>query len=79
MENSSSFKKYSRPHKVRNAADFAAFREHIQEIIDATLKVTNPTNKDPVDQLFKLKGLFDAGILSLDEFESKKKELLGEI
>lgn len=58
---------------------FIEFREHLQAMIDSKSAAPISSNKDPVDQLFKLKGLLDAGILSMDEFESKKKNLLDEI
>ena len=34
---------------------------------------------DPLDQIRKLKDLLDSGILTIEEFEEKKKELMGRI
>ena len=36
-----------------------------------------PSNEIPVDELKKAKDLLDAGIITQEEFEAKKKQLLG--
>ena len=38
---------------------------------------TNNTNSDPYEEIRKLKGLLDDGIITQEEFDKKKKELLG--
>jgi len=40
-------------------------------------KIDVPTKNSAVEQVKEMKELLDMGIISLDEFEIKKKELLG--
>ncbi|MGE7092514.1 SHOCT domain-containing protein [Lysinibacillus sp. NPDC048646] len=47
-----------------------------EEIIQATVTPL-PTTSIPTEELIKLKELVDAGILTQDEFDTKKKQLLG--
>lgn len=54
-----------------------------QEISDkikaqiGSAEVIPPSNEIPVDELKKAKDLLDAGIITQEEFEAKKKQLLG--
>lgn len=59
--------------------EFAAFRDRIQKMIDESVDGRGAGKIDPLDQIKKLKELFDAGILTSDEYESKKQSLLGKI
>ena len=60
-------------------------KEKYSEALDFKVKVINaknriPTNKTEesyVDELLNYKKLLDAGVLSNEEFETKKKQLLG--
>jgi hypothetical protein len=65
----------------RAQVDFEAIRDHIEAIIsgqrsgmDAT--PSSPSAVDVADQLRKLASLRAEGILSEDEFQAKKKQLL---
>lgn len=40
-------------------------------------QVETPTSVDPLEQIAKLKGLLDAGAITQEEFDAKKKDLLG--
>ncbi len=62
--------------------------EKMQEIVDYikgrirdTKSAKNSTTvvkeNSPADEILKYKGLLDAGVISQEEFETKKKELLG--
>lgn len=53
--------------------------EEVMRIIsnDSSPKNDNPTSNIPVEELKKLKDLLDAGILSQEEFDAKKRQLLG--
>lgn len=42
----------------------------------ATAPVASPEQSDPIDQIRKLAELRDAGILTTEEFEAKKADLL---
>jgi hypothetical protein len=59
--------------------DFSSFRDHIQTIIESPSTSPNHSKSDPMDQLFKLRGLLDAGIITEEEFQEKKRELMGKI
>lgn len=64
----------------KQEAEFAAFRDRIQALIDGQSTGGVVTQQlDPLDQLKKLKELLDAGILSQDEFDEKKKTLMDKI
>ena len=43
----------------------------------ATAEPSSPAAADNYDALMKLKGLFDAGVLSQEEFEAEKRKILG--
>ena len=45
----------------------------------STKQIVNNIKVDPLDQIKKLKDLLDAGALSQEEFEEKKKALMGRI
>ena len=48
----------------------------IESLVQNQSKLNNPTSNDP-DILRKYKQLFDDGIITREEFEAKKKEILG--
>lgn len=56
-------------------SDLKALMESSSQVTQAPAAAT----LDPLDQLKKLKDLLDAGIISQDEFEDKKRILLGQI
>jgi Short C-terminal domain/Domain of unknown function (DUF4429) len=58
-------------------ADFDAVREHIENYIAARSGVTASTPADPAEQIRKLAQLRDEGLLTEDEFQAKKTQLLG--
>lgn len=60
--------------------DFAEFRDRIQAMMDQS-KTATPIALavDPLDQLKKLKELLDAGVLTQEEFDSKKQNLMDKI
>ncbi|WKF85993.1 SHOCT domain-containing protein [Lacticaseibacillus pantheris] len=43
----------------------------------ASQSIPSPATADPVEELKKYKGLLDAGIINQDDFDAKKKQLLG--
>ena len=54
--------------------------EFFKEPMSATIASgTNDNLQDPVEQLRKLKSLLDEGVISEEEFTSKKKTLLNKI
>ena len=55
---------------------FKAISELLMKRQEET-KVTSNTNGSSVDELKKLKDLLDAGIITQEEFDAKKKQLLG--
>lgn len=64
-----------------NTDEAEAFVRQLQEFVaaaDTGSKVVISTN-DPLDQLKKLKELLDAGVITQEEFESKKSDLMGRI
>lgn len=60
--------------RLRNAIEVAASQSLPTHAADLSR-----AERDPVEQLRKLGELRDAGVLSDDEFEAKKAELLGQI
>ena len=63
---------FSGKEKYREALDFK------QKVTDAINSVsTTETNQSYVDELLNYKKLLDSGIVSKEEFEAKKKQLLG--
>lgn len=56
-----------------------AARETIQRANSSANPELEKGSADPLDQLVKLKDLLDAGVLTQEEFDSKKLELLGKI
>ena len=51
--------------------------EQRQQIKSEVNAAPTPAAADPVEQVKKLKELMDMGVLSQEEFEVKKRELLG--
>ena len=52
----------------------------LKESAQATgMKMQRPDGDDPLAQITKLKELADKGVISQDEFEKKKAELLGRL
>ncbi|AGK60901.1 hypothetical protein Asulf_00894 [Archaeoglobus sulfaticallidus PM70-1] len=43
------------------------------------IEKTTPQKEDPIEKLKKLKELYEAGVISKEEFEEKKKKLLDQI
>lgn len=68
-----------------NAEDSESFVKNCKELSDSLATgnrgsaISRDTNEDVFAQLEKLTALFDKGILSKDEFEAKKQELLRRI
>jgi Domain of unknown function (DUF4429)/Short C-terminal domain len=67
--------------KRKQQAEFDAVREHVENYITArhTTPAQAPAQPDIADQIRKLAELRDAGILTSEEFEAKKAELLGRL
>lgn len=64
-----------------NTDEAEAFVSKLQEFVaaaDTGSKVLVSTH-DPLDQIKKLKDLLDAGVITQEEFESKKSDLMGRI
>lgn len=59
--------------------DVAAFVDYVKNRMDEknSHKTNAPAKTSAVEQVKEMKELLDMGIISLDEFEVKKKELLG--
>ena len=54
--------------------------QYIRERINQPKTISQPIQaNDPLEQLKKLKDLFDSGIITETEFETKKQELLSKI
>lgn len=51
--------------------------QHILNVISGPQQSSNPSYSENTDELRKLKSLFDDGIITQEEFETKKKQLLG--
>ena len=49
----------------------------LENLINNRQKNTETSNSAPVDELVKWKSLLDAGVISQEEFDAKKKQLLG--
>lgn len=56
---------------------FVAFMKNSKYIEEQSKKVVSDTAISSADELKKYKELFDSGIITQEEFESKKKQLLG--
>lgn len=60
-----------------------AQREELNRIYQCIIEKTHgkntekPSSTSPADEIMKYKSLFDAGAITQDEFEAKKKQLLG--
>lgn len=54
-------------------------RKTIDGWIEAKQTSVASTQESPTDTLMKLKGLLDAGVISQEEFDDKKNELMGRI
>jgi hypothetical protein len=54
---------------------------HVQEALDAfrnaQASVSSPSSVSGADEILKYKSLLDSGIITQEEFEAKKKQLLG--
>ncbi|MBT2680016.1 SHOCT domain-containing protein [Bacillus sp. ISL-35] len=63
----------------KQMADFEKIKQAIEEKIDqlSNPSVVNVNQLDAADQIKKLADLRDSGILTEDEFNAKKKQLLG--
>lgn len=58
--------------------EMTALRDFIQRKLDDLQKGSKQTaSLDPADEILKFKKLADQGIITQDEFEAKKKQLLG--
>lgn len=57
--------------------------QYIRQKINQPKQATNPTTSanvtDPLEQLKKLKDLFDSGVITTTEFDAKKQDLLSKI
>jgi hypothetical protein len=60
----------------KHQPQFEAVRSYIEEYISRKAAPGGSSSPDPLDQLKKLAELRDAGIVSPEEFEAKKKALL---
>ncbi|MBM0255754.1 SHOCT domain-containing protein [Micromonospora sp. 4G55] len=61
-----------------NTGDVARFAELLRARAGQRPAATAvPSQPDPLDQLRKLAELRDAGIVTAEEFEAKKRQLLG--
>ncbi|MFD1471568.1 SHOCT domain-containing protein [Companilactobacillus mishanensis] len=56
--------------------DIEAIKKRVDDFIN-TPKESNNSSTDSIDELPKLKKLLDAGILTQEEFDAKKKQILG--
>ena len=61
----------------KNEVDIAV--KMIRENIENVKKSTRPAETDSLEKLKKLKELLDLGVISQEEFEEKKRELLAKI
>lgn len=61
--------------------EFETLRDAVEEAIEkaANSKGASGASESPLDALKKLKELLDLGVISQEEFESKKTKLMGEI
>ncbi|MGN7297147.1 PH domain-containing protein [Ferdinandcohnia sp. SAFN-114] len=67
-----------------DSASASSINNSIHEVLDK-LKTSNAQNSSPqqtantstADEILKFKGLLDSGVITEEEFESKKKQLLG--
>ena len=50
---------------------------HLMKLVDSTFESNNKQQLDSTEELRKYKKLLDDGIISQEEFEQKKKQLLG--
>lgn len=62
-----------------NSGDIASLVDYVKYKMNEKndRKIDVPTKNSAVEQVKEMKELLDMGIISLDEFEVKKKELLG--
>lgn len=62
-----------------NAGDVASFVNYVKTKMDEknSRKINTTVKNSAVEQVKEMKELLDMGIITLDEFEFKKKELLG--
>lgn len=60
----------------RNRAERHAL-ENANEQYDQTQAAQPAQGADPTEEIMKYKALLDKGVLSQEEFEAKKKEILG--
>lgn len=51
-------------------------KEYVENYSE-TQNVTAPANNSPADEIVKLKNLLDQGIITQQEFDAKKRQLLG--
>ena len=61
----------------RDAETAERMRQYILDCQKPKQAVVQQVSSDPADQIRKLKGLLDDGIITQDEFDAKKKQLLG--
>ena len=65
--------------KMKQVADYC--KQRVDEVKTQKTQAVNVVSSapaiSPADELLKYKGLFDAGVLTQEEFEAKKKQLLG--
>ena len=64
--------------KLTKAAKIAKTAKEIGQALDVPAKQAQTVSYDEqLESLNKLKNLFDAGVLTQEEFDAKKKEILG--
>ena len=62
----------------KRQAEFEAVREHVENYIAARSGAPSaPAEGDPAEQIRKLAQLRDEGLVTEDEFQAKKTQLLG--
>ena len=58
--------------------DMPPIYEYVQDRVRAAKESkNNPANVSAADEILKFKQLLDSGIITQEEYESKKKQLLG--
>ncbi|MBP7247757.1 MAG: SHOCT domain-containing protein [Negativicutes bacterium] len=65
--------------KILDKVPYTLPDEEVPETLEVPQTITTPVEKNPIEMIKKLAELKGAGILTEEEFESKKAELLSRI